>query len=174
MFYRVWARAATVVACALLLTLSFPLRAPSEIALASSDGRLQGGSPAFALDEATIAQLLEWMQSGRYTSRQLVDLYLARIEQIDRSGPALRSVIEVNPDARAIADALDAERKAKGVRGSLHGVPVLIKDNIDTADRMMTTAGSLALEGSIAPRDAFVVERLRAAGGRVPGKTKFR
>ena len=173
MFRRVWARAATFSVCALLLTLSFPWRATSDIALASSDGRPQGGPPAFALDEATIAQLLEWMQSGRYTSRQLVDLYLARIEQIDRSGPALRSVIEVNPDARTIADALDAERKAKGVRGPLHGVPVLIKDNIDTADRMMTTAGSLALEGSIPPRDAFVVERLRAAGAVILGKTNL-
>ena len=107
------------------------------------------------------------------TSRQLVDLYLGRIEQIDRSGPTLRSVIEVNPEARTIADALDAERKTRGPRGPLHGIPVLIKDNIDTADRMMTTAGSLALEGSIAARDAFVVERLRAAGAVILGKTNL-
>jgi amidase len=128
---------------------------------------------AFVLDEATVADLQQWMQSGRYTSRQLVDLYLERIEQIDRSGPMLRSVIELNPDAREIAGALDAERKARGPRGALHGIPVLIKDNIDTADRMMTTAGSLALEGSIAARDAFVVERLRAAGAVILGKTNL-
>ena len=113
------------------------------------------------------------MKSGRYTSRRLVEMYLERIEEIDRTGPTLRSVIEVNPDALAIADALDAERKAKGARGPLHGIPVLIKDNIDTADRMMTTAGSLALEGSIAARDAFVVERLRAAGAVILGKTNL-
>jgi amidase len=128
---------------------------------------------AFALEEATIEQLQEWMQARRYTSRQIVDLYLERIEQIDRGGPALRSVIEVNPDARAIADALDAERSARGPRGPLHGIPILIKDNIDTADRMSTTAGSLALEGSIAPHDAFVVERLRAAGAVILGKTNL-
>jgi amidase len=130
-------------------------------------------SSAFALEEATIEQLQEWMQARRYTSRQIVDLYLERIEQIDRGGPALRSVIEVNPDARAIADALDAERSTRGPRGPLHGIPVLIKDNIDTADRMSTTAGSLALEGSIAPHDAFVVERLRAAGAVILGKTNL-
>ena len=105
----------------------------------------------------TVAQLQDAMANGRYTSRRLVDLYLQRIEAIDRNGPALRSVIEVNPEAQSIADALDAERKTKGSRGPLHGIPVLIKDNIDTADRMSTTAGSLALEGSIAARDAFVV-----------------
>jgi amidase len=133
----------------------------------------QAPPPAFVLDEVTVGQLQQWMQSGRYTSRQIVDLYLGRIEQIDRAGPTLRSVLEINPEARAIADALDAERKAKGPRGPLHGVPVLIKDNIDTADRMMTTAGSLALEGSIAARDAFVVERLRAAGAVILGKTNL-
>jgi amidase len=113
------------------------------------------------------------MEQGRYSSRQLVDLYLARIEQIDRAGPTLRSVIETNPDARSIADALDAERKGKGPRGPLHGIPLLIKDNIDTADRMMTTAGSLALEGSTPLRDAFVVEKLRAAGAVILGKTNL-
>ncbi|HET7219944.1 MAG TPA: amidase family protein, partial [Vicinamibacterales bacterium] len=127
----------------------------------------------FALDEATVRQLQDWMQSGRYTSRQLVDLYLDRIAQIDRSGPSLRSVIEINPDARSIADALDVERQSTGARGPLHGIPVLVKDNIDTADRMMTTAGSLALDGSIATRDAFVIERLRAAGAVILGKTNL-
>jgi amidase len=133
----------------------------------------QTATPAFELEEATIQQLQQWMDGGRYTARQLTDLYLSRIAQLDRSGPSLRSVIETNPDAPAIADQLDAERKSKGPRGPLHGIPVLIKDNIDTADRMMTTAGSLALEGSIAARDAFVVERLRAAGAVIIGKTNL-
>jgi amidase len=128
---------------------------------------------SFELEEATAAQLQEWMAAGRYSSRQLVDAYLARIDAVDRTGPTLRSVIEINPDARTIADALDAERRAKGPRGPLHGVPILIKDNIDTADRMSTTAGSLALDGSIAARDAFVVERLRAAGVVILGKTNL-
>ena len=127
----------------------------------------------FPLQEASFEQLQQHMNAGRYTSRQLVEMYLERIEKVDRSGPTLRSVIEVNPDALAIADALDAERKAKGARGLLHGVPILIKDNIDTADKMMTTAGSLALEGSIAPRDAFIVERLRTAGAVILGKTNL-
>jgi amidase len=127
----------------------------------------------FELDEATIEQLQQWMANGRYTSRQLTELYLRRIEQIDRRGPQLRSMSEINPDALAIASSLDDERKAKGTRGSLHGIPVVIKDNIDTADRMSTTAGSLALEGSIAARDAFVVERLRAAGAVIIAKTNL-
>jgi amidase len=113
------------------------------------------------------------MASGRYSARQIAELYLRRIEEIDREGPALRSVIEVNPDALSIADTLDAERKAKGPRSPLHGIPILLKDNIDTADRMMTSAGSLALEGSIAAHDAFVVQRLRAAGVVILGKTNL-
>jgi amidase len=128
---------------------------------------------AFELDEATIPQLQEWMASGRYTSRRLVELYLQRIAELDSKGPTLRSVIETNPDAPAIAEKLDAERRASGPRGPLHGIPVLVKDNIDTADRMPTTAGSLALEGSIAARDAFVVERLRAAGAVILGKANL-
>ncbi len=134
---------------------------------------VQPSPPPFELEEATIAQLQQWMQDGRYTSRRLVDLYVERIARIDRAGPSLRSVSETNPDAAAIADALDAERKAKGPRGPLHGIPVLIKDNIDTGDRMTTTAGSLALEGSVAPRDAFVVDRLRRAGAVILGKTNL-
>ena len=113
------------------------------------------------------------MTAGRYTARQIAELYLKRIEEIDRQGPALRSVIEVNPDALAIADALDAERRAKGARGPLHGIPVLIKDNIDTADRMQTSAGSLALQDSRPAKDAFVVDRLRAAGVVILGKTNL-
>src|SRR5439155_11715219 len=99
--------------------------------------------------------------------------YLSRIEAFDRQGPALRSVIETNPDALAIADRLDAERRSRGPRGPLHGIPVLVKDNIATADRMTTTAGSLALAGSIPSRDAFIVERLREAGAVILGKTNL-
>ena len=128
---------------------------------------------AFPLEEATLSQLQEWMGAGRYTARQLAELYLQRIEAIDRGGPQLRSVIEMNPDALTIADTLDTERKAGRVRGPLHGIPVLIKDNIDTADRMMTTAGSLALEGARPAKDAFIVERLRAAGAVILGKTNL-
>jgi amidase len=127
----------------------------------------------FPLQEATAAQLQDWMSSGRYTARQIAELYLRRIDEIDRSGPTLRSVIEVNPDALSTADTLDAERKAKGPRGPLHGIPVLIKDNIDTGDRMMTTAGSLALDGSHPSRDAFLVARLREAGVVILGKTNL-
>jgi amidase len=133
----------------------------------------QARPDAFELAEMTIAQLQEGMAAGRYTSRRLVELYLKRIDDIDRAGPALRSISETNPEALAIADALDAERKSKGPRGPLHGIPVVIKDNIDTGDRMMTTAGSLALEGSVAARDAFVVRQLRAAGAVILGKTNL-
>jgi amidase len=127
----------------------------------------------FDLEETTIQALLRDQQSGRRTARQIAELYLARIQALDRTGPSLRSVIEVNPDALAIADGLDAERRTRGLHGPLHGVPVLIKDNIDTADRMSTTAGSLALEGSIAARDAFIVDRLRGAGAVILGKTNL-
>ena len=133
-------------------------------------------SPApssFDLEEVPIATLQQRMQSGQDTSRSLVDKYLARIEAIDRSGPALRSVIELNPEARTIADLLDAERQAGRVRGPLHGIPILIKDNIATADRMMTTAGSLALANARPPKDAFIVERLREAGAVILGKTNL-
>lgn len=128
---------------------------------------------SFELDEKTIAELQEAMKSGSLTARTITDKYLSRIAAIDQQGPRLKSVIELNPDAPAIADALDAERKTKGPRGPLHGIPVLIKDNIDTADRMSTTAGSLALEGSIAQRDAFIVQRLRDAGAVILGKTNL-
>jgi amidase len=127
----------------------------------------------FPIEEATAQQLQEWMASGRYTGRQIVDNYLRRIDAIDKRGPTLRSVIEINQDALSIAEALDEERRTKGPRGPLHGIPVLIKDNIDTADRMMTTAGSLALEGSTPSRDAFLVQRLRAAGVVILGKTNL-
>jgi amidase len=131
------------------------------------------GVATFELDELTIAQLQDGQRAGEYTAQSLVSKYLGRIRDVDRAGPALRAVIETNPDAMAIAQALDQERKSKGPRGPLHGIPVLIKDNIDTADRMMTTAGSLALEGSIARRDSFVAQRLRAAGAVILGKTNL-
>jgi amidase len=113
------------------------------------------------------------MRAGKYTARTLCEQYLARIDALDRRGPAIRAVLETNPDALAIATALDAERRAKGPRGPLHGIPVLIKDNIATADRLATAAGSLALLGAKAPRDAFVAERLRAAGAVILGKTNM-
>ena len=127
----------------------------------------------FELEEMTIAAMQEAMASGKYTSRRLTELYLQRIADLDRRGPTLRSISETNPEALQIASALDEERKSKGPRGPLHGIPIVIKDNIDTADRMMTTAGSLALEGSIPSRDAFVVERLRAAGAVIIAKANL-
>jgi amidase len=127
----------------------------------------------FELDEITISELQEGMKSGRFTARSLVGKYSARIAEIDKGGPAVNSVIEMNPDAPAIADALDQERKTKGPRGPLHGVPVLIKDNIATADKMMTTAGSLALVGAQAPKDSFLAQKLRAAGAVILGKTNL-
>src|SRR5512135_1994694 len=129
--------------------------------------------PAFEYAEATIADLARSQAEGKLTARALAEAYLARIEAIDRSGPRINSVIELNPEALPIADALDAERATQGPRGPLHGIPVLLKDNIDTADRMRTSAGSLALAESIAPRDAFVADRLRAAGAVILGKTNL-
>ena len=129
--------------------------------------------PPFELEEATVAALQGGMKSGRYTARSITELYLARIAAVDKQGPELHSIIELNPDALQIADALDAERKAKGPRGPLHGIPVLVKDNIDTADRMTTTAGSLALEGSIPPEDSTVTKRLRDSGAIILGKANL-
>ena len=134
----------------------------------------QSGVPAAELEEVTIAELQKRLQSGEWSARQLAERYIERIEAIDRAGPKINSVVEINPDALAIADALDRERRAGRVRGPLHGIPILIKDNIDTADRMETTAGSLALVGAAKPsRDAFIVERLRAAGAVILGKTNL-
>jgi amidase len=127
----------------------------------------------FPLEEKTIAELQEMMASGQQTSEGLVALYLRRIEEIDRNGPRLNSVLETNPDALTIARELDRERREKGPRGPLHGIPVLIKDNIDTGDSMETTAGSLALLGSKPVHDAFAAARLRAAGAVILGKTNL-
>lgn len=125
------------------------------------------------LPEWTITELQEKMESGELTSRRLAELYLTRIQEVDKSGPYINSVIELNPDALEIADALDAERKAGKTRGALHGIPILIKDNIDTNDKMQTTAGSLALEGHIAEKDAFVVKQLRKSGALILGKANL-
>jgi amidase len=130
-------------------------------------------APAPVEPAASVAELQAAMAEGRLTARQIAEAYLARIEALDRQGPELRAMLDLNPDALAIADSLDAERRAGRVRGPLHGVPVVIKDNIATADRMTTTAGSRALEGVIAPADAFVVQRLREAGAVLLGKTNL-
>jgi amidase len=127
----------------------------------------------FEFDEASIADLQDQTRSGKCTARSLAETYLARIEEIDRRSPALNSVIELNPDALAIAEALDKERGERGARGPLHGIPILIKDNIDTADHMMTTAGSLALEGSRPAKESFVALKLREAGAVILGKTNL-
>jgi len=143
--------------------------------LVSSPAAAEGPAapPPFDLEEKTIAELQAALRSGRETARSLTEKYLARIEATNTKGPELRAVIETNPEALALADALDAELKAKGPRGPLHGIPILIKDNIATADRMTTTAGSLALEGSIPPRDAFIAARLREAGAILLGKANL-
>ena len=125
------------------------------------------------LPEWTVSELQEKMESGELTARRLAELYLERIDAVDKNGPYLNSVIEVNPEALDIADTLDVERKAGKVRGALHGIPILIKDNIDTHDQMQTTAGSLALEGNIAAKDAFIVKQLRKAGALILGKTNL-
>ena len=127
----------------------------------------------FELDEITVSELQDEMEKGMYTSAQITQLYLNRIEAIDKNGPKLNSMIEINPDALSIAKAMDQERKEGKVRGSLHGIPIIIKDNIDTADKMMTTAGSLALVGHIAKKDAFIVTQLRNAGAVILGKTNL-
>src|SRR6202163_4903043 len=127
----------------------------------------------FALEETTLADLQAGMASGRMTAHSITQQYLDRIHALDRTGPTLKSVIEINPDALSIAGALDRERKAGRVRGPLHGIPVLVKDNIGTSDRMTTTAGSLALEGSIPSQDSFVAKKLREAGAVLLGKTNL-
>jgi amidase len=127
----------------------------------------------FELDEITIVELQDGMKSGRFTARSLVEKYSERIDSVDKRGPSVNAIIEMNPDALSIADSLDREQKAKGPRGPIHGIPVLIKDNIDTADKMMTTAGSLALVGAKPPEDSFVAQKLRDAGAVILGKTNL-
>src|SRR5258708_7961502 len=129
--------------------------------------------PAFELDEVTIAELQSAMASGKHSAHSLARKYLDRIDDIDKHGPAINSVIELNPEALSIASDLDKERKARGPRGPLHGIPVLIKDNIDTHDRMTTTAGSLALGGQLPLQDSSVAGRLRQAGAVILGQTNL-
>ncbi len=150
-----------------VLALSLHARRESAIALTSSSIK------DFEFEEVTIQELREAMSSGKHSARAITKSYLERIEEIDRRGPLLKSVIEINPDATAIAESLDRERKERGPRGLLHGIPVLIKDNIGTADKMKTTAGSLALIESKPLRDAFVAQRLREAGAVIIGKTNL-
>jgi amidase len=168
---RGFVAAATSVAAATLLPVAPALGESARsnrlpVARASSAG-------SFEIEERSIAELQAALGRGELTSHQLVEQYLQRIESMDRRGPNLRHVLEANPEALAIADALDAERKAGKVRGPMHGIPVLVKDNVDTADRMSTTAGSFALVDGRPTSDAHVVERLRAAGAIVLGKTNL-
>ncbi|RPD47719.1 amidase [Hymenobacter sediminis] len=147
---------------------------PNKPANPSDEGSADGGpDTSFELHEATVADLQEKMKSGQLTARRITELYLERIKQIDQAGPKLRSVLETNPDALKLADQLDEERKNGKLRGPLHGIPVLIKDNIDTADQQQTTAGSLALAGHKAQQDAFIVKKLREAGAIILGKTNL-
>lgn len=139
----------------------------------SISAQSRAGADTFELEEKNLDELGSLMQSGRYTSRRLTELYLARIEATNRKGPQLGAVIETDPDALAVADTLDRERKQKGARGPLHGIPLLIKDNVGTADRTHTSAGSLALADWTPPRDAFLIQRLRAAGAVLLGKANM-
>jgi len=147
---------------------------PAPAGAVAPDARAPRLDPVdFELNEVTVDDLQRAMREGRHTSRSITELYLQRIDAVDRAGPMLRSVLEVNPDALAIAAAMDRERAAGKVRGPLHGIPILVKDVIDTADGMHTTAGSLALMGSFATRDAFIISRLREAGAIILGKTNL-
>jgi len=140
---------------------------------AKGTGAITGNPSEFDLNEVTIDDLQARMNSGETSSRKITRQYLERIDAINKKGPVLNAVLEVNPDAMAIAEKMDAERKAGKLRGPLHGIPIIIKDNIDTGDKMMTTAGALALEGNIASKDAFIVERLRDAGAVLLGKANL-
>jgi len=189
---RSFLKSALVGATAATLTASYPAlgaarvgaaRAGESSATAGESGNDSAGcAPVpevkpFELDEITIGELQEGMKSGKWTARSLVEKYTARIGEIDKAsggaGVGLNAVIEMNPDAASIAEALDKQRAAKGPRGPLHGIPVLIKDNIATDDKMMTTAGSLALVGAKVPKDSFVAARLRATGAVILGKTNL-
>jgi amidase len=154
-----------------VVTITSPV---SALAFEETPAKTSPAPATFELDELTISDLQQGLQSGKYTSKQLVEKYSDRIADIDKKGPALNSVIEMNPDAERIAVELDRERKERGARGPLHGIPIFIKDNIDTNDRMLTTAGSLALVGGAKPtQDAFVAKKLRDAGAVILGKTNL-
>lgn len=156
-------------AASVLSTLSFSAAA-MPLSLATAEA---GFADDFELNEITVSELQARMQSGKLSSKTLIKLYLKRIEKIDKSGPKLNAIIELNPDALALATQMDEERKQGKIRGPLHGIPILIKDNINTADKMQTTAGSLALTGNIASADAFIVQKLRQAGAIILGKTNL-
>jgi len=149
------------------------LLSAAAVALAAASRTAAAEVKPFELDELGVSDLAARLKDGSLTVTSLTEKYLARIEEIDRNGPGVNSVIEINPDAQAIARQLDRERKDKGPRGPLHGIPVLIKDNIDTADRMQTTAGSLALVGAKPPKDSAVARKLREAGAVILGKTNL-
>jgi amidase len=153
--------------------LSGALAAAAPLMAGAAKPKGAAAAASAELEEATILDLQAGMKSGKWTSRSLTQAYLRRIEELNEKGPALRAVLETNPEALATAESLDAERKTKGPRGPLHGIPVLVKDNVATRDRMQSTAGSLALVGATPPRDAFIVERLRAAGAVLLGKANL-
>jgi amidase len=148
------------------------LALPAFVRAAAAEPPPQEPKP-FELEEVTIAELQDGLKSGKFTSRSLAEKYLTRIQDLDSQGPAINAIIEINPDALSIADSLDAERQSKGPRGPLHGIPILIKDNIGTADRMMTTAGSLALLEFAPAKDSGVARRLREAGALILAKTNL-
>ncbi len=171
---RAFVGAGVLGGAAALTGMRFPGIAPAALARTQSVAAAAAYEPReFELEDVTIADLQEGMRSGKYTARKLVELYLQRIDELDQTGPKLNQVLETNPDALEIADALDRERKSKGARGPLHGIPILLKDNIATADRMATTAGSLALLGAVARKDSFVAHKLREAGAILLGKTNL-
>lgn len=163
----------TSLAVGVTATLATPALTRAAEHLAPESATTTNAARAFELEETTIAALQDAMRDGKLTARVIAEKYIDRIEKFDRKGARLNSIIELNPDALSIAAELDRERKTKGARSPLHGIPILLKDNIDTADRMRTTAGSLALADTFAPRDAFIVERLRAAGAVILGKTNL-
>ena len=134
---------------------------PASAAIVTNNDITTAFKDDFELNEITITELQNLMKNGKVSSKSITKLYLKRIEALDKKGPKLNAVIEINPDALEIASKMDEERKAGNIRGMMHGIPVLIKDNIDTADRMMTTAGSLALVGSRPAQDSFVARKLR-------------
>ncbi|OAQ40446.1 amidase [Pedobacter psychrophilus] len=152
-----------------LASTSFLLQAKEKVNQASDDVFADD----FELNEITIDQLQEKMEKGKLTSKTITEMYLKRIAKMDKKGPLLNAVIELNPDAIKIAKQMDDERKNGKIRSRMHGIPVLIKDNIDTGDKMMTTAGATALIGNIASKDAFIVQQLRNAGAVLLGKTNL-
>lgn len=160
-------------ATGLALTTIGIVTSETKIGSKQKDAALAGDSADFELNEMTIDELQQKMQAGVYTSAKLTELYLQRIAAVDKDGPALNAVIEINPDAPAIAEQMDRDRKQGKIRGPLHGIPILVKDNIDTGDKMMTTAGSIALEGHKAKQDAFIIGQLRNAGAVLIGKTNL-